>query len=56
MGVEPEKVPSSNVEWYEKLGFRMYREDGVRYRAVGGGDAEGEVERMYARYMRLELV
>ena len=50
-GVEPEKVPRSNVGWYEKLGFRQYREDGERY--VGEGE-KGEF-RMWARYMRLEL-
>jgi len=50
--VEPEKVPRSNVGWYEKLGFRMYREDGERY--IGEGE-KGEF-RMWARYMRLELV
>lgn len=41
-------VPRSNIPWYERLGFRRYGEERLRYRDAGGC--------WYAVYMRKDLV
>jgi len=43
-----EKVPRSNIPWYESLGFRRYEEERLRYHDAGSS--------WYAVYMRKELV
>jgi hypothetical protein len=40
-------MPRSNVPWYEKLGFVMFKEDEIRYQDEG--------REWWATFMRREL-